>query len=286
MQKQQLLSKVGRRVARPLRMYALWQSRDPYLQLLAACAQGALKSALTAEERAWVERIERLRAQLDASTEKVTRVDFGAGLREGVELRGPGELERGVELSDEVRRISRSSSKSAFWALFLFKLVRGLRPLHCLEMGTALGLSGAYQAAALQLNGQGSLISLEGSEALAEIARRNWEQLGLTQARVVVGRFADTLDAALGPQPSDYVFVDGHHDERATLDYFEQLLPRLASPACLVFDDIKWSSGMRRAWQAITQDARAKICVDFGPVGVVIVGDLLQKRRPERAPLA
>jgi len=213
------------------------------------------------------------------------RVDFGAGLRAGAQAGGASEQEQGNRVEDDVQRIARSSSKSAFWALFLFKLVRALRPQHCLELGTALGLSGAYQAAALQLNGQGQFTSLEGSEDLARIARRNWDRLGLGTARVVVGRFADTLEGVLSTKNVDYVFVDGHHDEHATLGYLESLLPQLASPACLVFDDITWSAGMRRAWRAITRDPRVKISVDFGPLGVAFVGNL-ERRRPARAPLA
>jgi predicted O-methyltransferase YrrM len=285
MKRKQLLSKIGRRLARPVRLYALWQSSDPYQQLLGACAQAALKGALTAEERAWTQRLEALRDELSSSTERVVRMDFGAGLRAGAETSDAVEQEKGTRVEDDVQRIARSSSKDAFWALFLFKLIRGLRPLQCLELGTALGLSGAYQAAALQLNGQGSFTSLEGSEDLANIARRNWNRLGLGQAQVVVGRFADTLASVLSTRSVDYVFIDGHHDERATLAYMESLLPHLASPACLVFDDITWSTGMRRAWRAITRDPRIKVAVDFGPLGVAIVGDL-ERRRPARAPLA
>lgn len=284
--KKQILSKIARRLLRPVRLYALWQSHDPYLQLLAASAQAALTGALTLEERSLVQRIEQLRAELDNSTEQVTRLDFGAGLREGAGSRSSQEQAAGVEVHDQVSRISRASSKSGIWALFLLKLVRALRPQRCLELGTALGLSGAYQAGALQLNGQGSFTSLEGSEELAKLARRNWERLGVADARVVVGQFADTLGSALSSGGVDYVFVDGHHDEHATLNYFERLLPALASPACLVFDDIKWSSGMQRAWDAISRDPRSKISVDFGALGVVIVGDALSKRHPMRAPLA
>lgn len=285
--KKQFLAKVGRRIARPVRLYTLWQSRDPYLQLFASSAQAALSGALTLEEKAWTSRIERLRAELEASTERVTRTDFGAGLRHAAETAQDGAVASldGARVEDEVQRIARFSSKKGLWALFLFKLIRELRPLRCVEMGTALGLSGAYQAAALALNGRGELTSLEGSAELAAIARRNWAALGLQGADVVVGKFSDTLGGVLGARaPIDYVFVDGHHDENATLDYFEQLVPHLASPACLVFDDIAWSKGMRRAWRSIESDRRIQVSVDFGMMGVAIAG-AAEKRRPRRAPL-
>jgi len=288
--KKQLLAKVGRRLARPVRLYTLWQSRDPYLQLFASSAQAALSGALTSEEKAWTARIERLRAELESSTQKVTRTDFGAGLRTA-QAGANGSSQRpdagdGAVIEDEVQRIARFSSKSGIWALFLFKLIRELRPVRCVEMGTALGLSGAFQAAALALNGRGTLTSLEGSAELAAIARRNWEGLGLQGTNVVVGKFSDTLSSVLAAQggPVDYVFVDGHHDENATLDYFEQLVPHLASPACLVFDDIAWSDGMQRAWRTIANDRRIQVSVDFGMMGVAIAGDAY-KHPPKRAPL-
>lgn len=287
--KKQFLAKVGRRLARPVRLYTLWQSRDPYLQLFANSARAALSGALTSEEKAWTARIERLRTELESSTETVTRTDFGAGLRAAqVGANGSGERPAagdGARVEDEVQRIARFSSKSGIWALFLFKLIRELRPVRCVEMGTALGLSGAFQAAALALNGRGTLTSLEGSAELAAIARRNWEALGLQSTNVVVGKFSDTLSGVLDAQgPVDYVFVDGHHDQKATLDYFEQLMPHLASPACLVFDDIAWSDGMRRAWRTIANDRRIKVSVDFGMMGVAIAGDA-DKQPPKRAPL-
>ena len=89
-------------------------------------------------------------------------------------------------------------------------------------MGTAVGISAAYQAAALALNGRGTFTTLEGAEPLADI-----------------GRFEDTLDAVLERRrPVDYVFVDGRHDRQATLAYFEQTIPFLAETAFLIFDDI------------------------------------------------
>jgi predicted O-methyltransferase YrrM len=215
----------------------------------------AIRRLLTpAEERA-VAPIEQLRAEVNTLDTPLRRVDYGSGPRTS-----------GVET---VGTFSMASSKSARWCRLLFKLVRDLRPLSCLEMGTAVGISGAYQAAALAMNGNGHLVTLEGDPSLAEIAQGNLRRLGLT-AEVVVGRFQDTLPKALKNRP-DYVFVDGHHDETATLDYFEQIIPTLADPALVVFDDIAWSDGMRRAWAAITQHQRVALAADLGTLGLCIV---------------
>jgi predicted O-methyltransferase YrrM len=124
----------------------------------------------------------------------------------------------------------------------------------------------------LELNGAGTLVTLEGAPAIADLARGHLGRLGLGRAEVVVGRFQDTLPGVLAARrPVDYVFVDGHHDEHATLGYFEQLLPFLADSALLVFDDIAWSDGMRRAWTAIARDPRVTSAVGLGPVGLCLI---------------
>jgi hypothetical protein len=71
--------------------------------------------------------------------------------------------------------------------------------------------------------------------------------------------------------PVDWVFLDGHHDEKATLDYMEQILPNLASEAILIFDDINWSDGVRRAWKQVVEDPRFALTVDLRSVGLAVV---------------
>ena len=62
-----------------------------------------------------------------------------------------------------------------------------------LEMGTCVGISAAYQAAALNDNGAGRLVTLEGYAELAAEAQELWSNLGLSNVEVIVGRFAQTL---------------------------------------------------------------------------------------------
>ena len=72
-------------------------------------------------------------------------------------------------------------------------------------------------------------------------------------------------------KPIDYAFIDGHHDEKATISYFEKVMPHLSKNAILVFDDISWSDGMRRAWKHIEKNKLIKISLNLGVVGVCVV---------------
>jgi len=162
----------------------------------------------------------------------------------------------------------------------LFKFIREFRPSVCLELGTCLGISASYHAAALELNNHGKIVTLEGSESLASLARENFERLGLKRVTVVVGRFQDTLEEVLRRQaPIDFVFIDGHHDEHATLAYFEKIFPFLSEDAVLVLDDISWSNGMKRAWKTIVSNKRINISVDLFNVGVCIIASSLKEKQ-------
>jgi predicted O-methyltransferase YrrM len=167
--------------------------------------------------------------------------------------------------------VTRGTSKRAPECAVLFGLARQFRPNRCLELGTSVGISGAYQAAALHLNEHGVLISLDLREAVVEQARILWNSLGLDRAEIVLGRFADTLPGVLADQACDYAFIDGHHQEGPTLAYFRAIADCAPRGCVLVFDDIHWSPGMERAWARIVTDPAVAEYADLGWLGIVLL---------------
>lgn len=228
-------------------------------------------SRQTAEER-WIQAIERRRAALLASREVVEVPDFGAGTP--ADTRTQDEMSTGRICTEVVGEACLNYSKEPFWAELLFHIIRQIKPVSCIEMGACVGISGAYQAAALELNGAGALHTMEGSPSFARITTETLETLSLKhRATVAVGRFSDTLDSVLAARtPVDCCFIDGHHDEVATIQYFEDVLPHLAPEAVLLFDDIRWSPGMIRAWEKIRADSRTGVSIDLGKIGICLTG--------------
>jgi predicted O-methyltransferase YrrM len=262
----------------------LRRDTSPTARLVGDALTGARKGSTSTDEDVWIERVENLRADMTASEDEFVRHDYGAGGSTSTRTRS--EMEAGVPTEETLGHFARKASKPRFWCLFLFRLVRTAEPHTCIEMGAAVGISGAYQAAALALNGSGTLTSLEGDPTLAKITRGNFERLGLDHADVVPGRFDQTLRNVLTErQPVDYVFVDGHHDHDATLEYFELILPFLSDSAILVFDDVAWSAGMKKAWASIAGDARVTATVDLGQIGVCIVDRSVSTKSRYRIPL-
>lgn len=252
-------------------------------RLVAAALKETWHGVLSAEERNIIDQIERLRHQLDRSQAPIMIIDYGAG--DTHETRTAAEMEHGKQLEVTVGQMSQIS-KYEIWVLMLLKLIRQFKPSLGVELGTAVGISAAYQGSAMQLNGQGSLITLEGAPALADLSRQNLQSLGVTSVTVVTGRFHDTLPKVLGENPTiDYAFIDGHHDGDATLAYFEQFFPHLSDRAVLVFDDILYYESMRRAWDKLASDRRIHLAVDLQRMGICIVDKSTETHLAVRIPM-
>lgn len=220
----------------------------------AALAVVAGTKTLAKEEVAWQDRIEQMRRSLASSRDEMS-----------------------VHNADRtVGAICRQDAVPPDSALLLFALIRAFRPSICFELGTSLGVSAAYQAAALSLNGSGYLITIEDEPGLVTLARENLRSLGLDLDRVVIrtGHFDEViqpiLDEAREGGGIGFAFVDGDHTGDRTIRHIERLIPALAHPAVVVFDDIYLSFSMHNAWRRIAIDARAALVVDLFNVGIVV----------------
>ena len=229
------------------------------------------ESYLSPHERTLVWRIEQRRAQLRNRTDAVVYRDFGAGSPKTP--RTEQQLTDGVTSERRIADLARASVPEP-WGLLLFRLIRHFQPTRLIELGSALGISGAYQTAALKLSNRGHLYTLEGCPQMARLARRTIGLIDPERGTVVRGRFQDTLARVLEHMGRvDFAFVDGHHDEQATIRYWHRIRPKLAPRSVVVFDDIDWSAGMRRAWRRIRREQAASCSIDLGKFGLCLCRD-------------
>ena len=68
---------------------------------------------------------------------------------------------------------------------------------------------------------------------------------------------------------TDFVFFDGNHNLKPTLDYFEQCLNKVHEKSVFVFDDIHWSKNMEMAWNTIKTHPQITISIDLFEMGLV-----------------
>jgi predicted O-methyltransferase YrrM len=196
----------------------------------------------TPEERAWIERVEARRAELATS---------------------------------EVSQFAQWASIAPVWGRLLMRTVRELSPRSCLELGAGFGISAAYQGAALEMNGEGSLTTMERAEGLGRIVTQGLHRLGLADHVTLLLESADdALEAVLDRiGPVDYAFLDADHTVEGTVAHFTTLQAHLADGAVVILDDINWTPGMRRAWAEISSRDRVATSVRLRRMGIAVATD-------------
>jgi predicted O-methyltransferase YrrM len=203
--------------------------------------------------------VEKLRSQLLEDPVVITIKDFGAG----------STVSKTNQRS--IASIAKHAAKSRKFAQLLFRMANYYQPKTILELGTSLGISTAYMALG---NQQASVITAEGSDAIAAKARQNFQQLGLSNIQQVTGNFDDTLPGILQSIPQlDFAFLDGNHRLAPTLQYFDQLFPHLHNDSMVILDDIHWSAEMEQAWTTIQQKPGVQVTVDLFFIGIVLFSD-------------
>lgn len=211
---------------------------------------GELSKARSGGDAAQIREIERYRARLAA-----------------------GETPRHGLSFERIEALATVASKSSRWAGLIFDLVLALRPARVLEMGTAVGISGAYIAAGLNANDHGELVTIEYNSKSCEVARDTFSDLGLDQrVTLVQGTFEDTLGQLTDGEPCfDLVFKDGEHSELATTSWFDSLAPQLASSSAFLLDDIRRDEGMKKAWDHVRRQPGVAASIDFYGMGLLIL---------------
>lgn len=200
--------------------------------------------------------IEELRRKLLKNSTLLEIQDLGAGSRISASKKR------------KVQEVAATAVKPRRFGHFFYRLVRHYRPGTILELGTSLGVTTAYLAAA---NHASEVITIEGSESIHQTAVKNFKELGLQNIKALQGNFDTVLPEVLNRLDNiDLAYVDGNHRYAPTLEYFHQLLHKVHNHSILVFDDIHWSREMEEAWDTIKYHADVRCTVDLFFLGIVL----------------
>lgn len=180
------------------------------------------------------------------------------------------------EYTRQISDIARHSSKSQKTGRLLHRIVKYYAPSTILELGTSLGVSTLYMAAAGKAK---KIVTMEGCPATADTAKNNFIRVGMDHIEVVQGNIDDKLEAVLqGFEILDFVFFDANHRFEATIEYFNLCKERTSENSLFVFDDIHWSAGMERAWRSIVKENDVTLSVDLFSLGLVFFRKGLSKQ--------
>jgi predicted O-methyltransferase YrrM len=136
-----------------------------------------------------------------------------------------------------------------------------------LEFGTSFGISTMYMAAA---NPGAVVYTIEGSGEVAEIAKENFAEAGLTNIKLFTGSFNNIIprfeENKITP---GLVFIDGNHRKEPTIEYFNRICGFSDEKSVIVIDDINHSREMAEAWKEIKSNKRVSVTVDICRMGIV-----------------
>jgi len=202
------------------------------------------------------EKLDRVRFKLLRNQTMIPTVDFGAGSRAG-------------QASERaVRDLAKTLLTSEEMGAILFKMVNHYHCKKILELGTALGIGSLYLGMAAPQSSE--IYTIEGNPFLAKFAQQQFKKLERNNITSIEGTFEDQLPETLKQMKQvDMVYFDGHHQKKATLNYFQQCLPYITEDSIFVFDDINWSPGMMAAWEEIKQHSKVTYSIDLFRAGIV-----------------
>ncbi|TVR39568.1 MAG: class I SAM-dependent methyltransferase [Cryomorphaceae bacterium] len=203
---------------------------------------------------------EGIRAHMLSRSESIQITDFGAGSRK------TSTPER------QIREIAKTSLQPAQRCRLLYRLAMHQAPGSILELGTSLGITTAYLAAT-----QRPVFSMEGCPNIHSLACQNLKETESQNIHLLCGHFDELLPDFLREHSGcNFAFVDGNHRYDATIRYYELLKSHMPPNALMVFDDIYWSEGMKKAWKEIVS-RQNQITIDLFYFGLVYL-------RPDQAP--
>lgn len=199
--------------------------------------------------------IEELRKELSNDKRIIEVEDFGAG-----SLAVPAKQKK-------VSDITKAFIKSKKFSQLLFRIVKYYNTETIVELGTSLGITTSYLAAA---NKNAEIFTLEGSKNVAAVAKENFEKLKFKNVKLINGNFDDTLPDLLQQMKNiDLLFVDGNHRKEPTVRYFYSFLAKRNEQSIFIFDDIHWSKEMEEAWKEIQQHPDVTLTIDLFFIGLV-----------------
>ena len=198
---------------------------------------------------------EELRAELLKRNTTIEFTEMGAGSRKGNPLRR------------SVKSIAKNAATTRKFGGLLSRLCAFYKVEKVLELGTSLGIGTAYLSKHSQ-----KTITLEGCEPVAQLAQENFDHLNLDHIELRLGEFTNSLNNLAAEKPVfDLIYIDGNHQLKPTLAYFEFALNHCHNDSFIILDDIYWSAEMEQAWNKIKADDRVNVTIDLFRLGIVCI---------------
>lgn len=167
----------------------------------------------------------------------------------------------------QIAKIAKTAGISKKRAELLFRVTHYFQPKNILEIGTSLGLATSALASG---NPKTKVTTLEGCTETANVAKTQLQKFNCNNAESIVTEFEMYLNNfKISSFNFQLIYFDGNHSKKATLSYFELLLPTIDNDSVWIFDDIHWSPDMEEAWKMIKNHPKVTVTIDTFQWGFV-----------------
>ncbi len=167
----------------------------------------------------------------------------------------------------KVRDIAKTRLKSPRLSQLLYRLAKYHKPSTIIEIGTCLGITTSYLSLACP---DVDVITMEDSPQMAEIAAQNFRTSSLNSINLNIGSFDHLLPSIVADQGKvDFLSINGHHGNAATLGYFNWCLPYVHEGSVLILADIYDNNEMKEAWGVIKAHPQVTVTVDLFWIGLI-----------------
>ncbi|WP_264534722.1 O-methyltransferase [Flavobacterium sp. N1736] len=203
------------------------------------------------------------RKSLLANKNFIEVTDFGAGSRVFKSNRR------------QISKIAKTAGISPKRAELLFRVTRYFEPKNILEIGTSLGLAtSALALGSRSLGTKAKVITLEGCPQTANQGQSQLQKFNFNNVNCVITEFESyfqDIQLRLKTETENFnlIYFDGNHSKKATLAYFDLLLPTIDNDSVWIFDDIHWSAEMEEAWEIIKNHPKVIVTIDTFQWGFV-----------------
>ncbi|MDG1333198.1 MAG: class I SAM-dependent methyltransferase [Crocinitomicaceae bacterium] len=196
--------------------------------------------------------MENLFDKLRNSSQEIEIQDFGAGSKK-------------LGSKRKVSAIFKMSSSKGKYGELLYRLSKHYRPEKILEFGTSLGVGSSYFSLG---SNESKITTVEACTNTRSVALENLKTLLNVDSKL--GTFSNFLDQLPKEKVFDMIFIDGHHDGEALINYLDRLQAHSHDETIFILDDIRWSDSMKSAWESIVKDPRFHMSLDLFRVGIVL----------------
>ena len=171
----------------------------------------------------------------------------------------------------QISKIASTAGISPKRAELLFRVTNYFQPLNILEIGTSLGLAtSALALGSRSLGTKAKLITLEGCPQTANQCQLQFQKFNFNNVNSILTEFESFLISEnLQATVYNLIYFDGNHSKKATLTYFDLLLPTIDNDSVWIFDDIHWSQEMEEAWEIIKNHPKVTVTIDTFQWGFV-----------------